>query len=376
MDSLQMQFIQSRNIEHKLSKAKRIGYSSLLSLDDPTRLNRNIGTNVDGIILDTMFIYNNAKEAYQYSNGTDKFNLIKPADTKSGKSGEISYKGNTYLVLYYNSPVRTIVGNSFISSVPVLASYSNECKSGQTRVFILPDLPHYLLCDNFTETCGKALLCPGVFKFVLYKEETIAIYYPIEVKNYLSLMQNQDIYISELQYSNSEDIVSNMMSYLVNFHTYKVQRGYYSPKESPAYRVFRKYGMSFNTKDKSYYEGITDSKTIDKISLPFHEYNITTYLELYTSECNLVQGNLKLPIFCNMHKSEDYNTPIYVDIRVIDLNFIWGEKTKESSDQYPSSGYYSLTPDDNTFLLYSTRTPNTLVATYGYLKDNHIILKE
>lgn len=374
MDTLQTQFIQSRNLEHKINKAKRINYSSLLSLEDPTRLNRNIGTNVDAIILDTMFVYNNCKDAYSYSNGVESFNSTKAADIQLGKSGQLTYKGNNYLVMYYNSPVRTIIGNSFVSSVPTIVSYSNECKSGQIPVLIPPSLPYYLLCDKFAETCGKALLCPGTFKFITFSDENkdvVAIYSPMEVKDYLTLTADENLYASQIKYNNKE-----IIPYLTDFHTGRVQRGYYSPKESSTYRVFKKYGMSFNTTGKSYYENVVDAKTIDKLSLPFYEHPILSYIMLYISDCNLIQGSLKVPIFCNIEKNEEYNTAIYVDLRVIDLNFIWGEKTKHSSDEYPSSGYYSLTPQDNTFLVYNTKSPNTLVATYGYIKGDHIMLKE
>jgi hypothetical protein len=240
--------------------------------------------------------------------------------------------------------------------IPTITYYSN--KSG-TPILIPLKLPHYLLCDSLTEVKGKALLCPGTFKFTSLKVngiiQNIAIYSPISAKDYLSLNQNEDINLASLKYDST-----NIIPFLTHFHTRRVQRGYYANVNSSTHKVFLKHGLNFNTDLVSYYEEIKDSNKVDKTSLPFYEYPNTIYIKLYTAECNLKEGKLEQPIFFNTvpSKENNYTTLTHVDLRVIDLNFMWNERQRKSTEPFPQSGYYSLTPEDTTFLEYYTHSPN------------------
>jgi hypothetical protein len=98
MDLLHTQFIQSRNLIDKVSTIKNINYTGLIADEDPTRLNRNIGSNSESIITTTLFVYNNSKEAHSYSDGAS--GKIKAANITAGECGQLTYKDILYLVLY------------------------------------------------------------------------------------------------------------------------------------------------------------------------------------------------------------------------------------------------------------------------------------
>jgi hypothetical protein len=313
-------------MDSKLSTTK---FTAYINKDDPTRYIKNIATNPDDIRIPTLELYSK------------------------------SITGN--MVVYWYSPVRHIVGNSYTCNVI-------------TEAFIKPHTDTIKIelgeGSKYCVVGDRVLLCPGEFKFL---PNGVATYQSMSVEDFTLIIQDKNSYLPDLSYKWSPEDPDGILSYLVDFHTRRVQRGYYSPEHSLAYQVFKEDGEIFKTEGKSYYESLTDNSELDQTVLPFYEYPNPVNLKLYCDTCfDQTKGKLASPLLLSIVQTKEYKRKVYVDTRLIDLNFVWTEKKRSEKDKIPNESCYSLSPNDAVYLQYATHSPGTLVAVYGHIRGNII----
>jgi hypothetical protein len=373
MDVSHSNFVQVRGLTEKINKLRRVDYTKFISKDDPSRLNKNIATDVDSFILPTTLLYNTAKQAHDDIMFSDI--KIPQADLRARSHGLVDYKDKEFITVYWKSPVRGITGNVFICPMITTASF----KGSKTDLPVLIPLksPYYLASNESNKK--NVLLCPGAFRFTKLKingiNYKVAVYTPIEQKNFLLMCQEENFYLPALSYRWNTSDSDNVLPYLIDFHTRRVQRGYYAPEDSLEHQVFLEHGSDF--KDSSYYERLKDNEEVDRTMLPFFEYPSHVNIKLYARSCfTQDEGQLAAPLFLSIMPEDDYTREVYVDLRVLDLNFIWAEKTRSKDTDLPDESYYALSDFDTTYLEYSTHDPASLVAVYGYVNGNKISIEE
>lgn len=308
-----------------LNKLSKVNFLHFISKDDPTRFNKNIATNPN--------------------------NFIKPAEMlyKLTKSKE-------RLTVYWYSPIRLITGNSY--TCPVISKAFLTPKENTIKI-ILNVGSNYFISGN------NVFLCPGTFKD--------SSYISMSLDNYLTITNDINSYLSPLSYRWNTSESDDILPYLIDFHTRRVQRGYYSNEYSTEYQVFLDNGTIFRTEGKSYYENLDSNEDIDITLLPFYEYPSDIKLKLYSkSSFNQVEGELMAPLLLSIVETEDYSKKLYVDLQLIDLNFTWKEKHRNKDEKISSVGCYSLSPEDSTYLEYFTHNPASLVVVYGHVRGNMI----
>lgn len=315
------------------SKLNRINYFSFLSKDDPTRFNKTIATDPNSFIIPTDKLYEKCLEV----------------DNKKE------------LVVYWLPYVNIYPSNTF--RCPVISKASLKKKENSLKI-LLDINSLYLIFGN------DVLLCPGYFTYV---DENSVEYKTMEKEKFLSVAQDKNFYLSPISYKWSGSESNNILPYLTDFHTQKVQRGFYSPKHSLEYQIFEENGRIFNTEGKSYYESLTSNEDLDFSLLPFYEYPVSVNLKLYSSSCfELKDDELTSPLLLSIVETEEYKRKLYVDLRLIDLNFTWKEKRRKRGESISDEGCYSLSIDDSTYLQYFTHSPACLVAVYGYVRGDKI----
>lgn len=320
-------------MEDIFSKLNKINYFSLLSKDDPTRFNKTIATNSDSFII--------------------------PMDKMYEKCSEVNKKEE--IIVYWLPCVNIYPSNRF--RCPVISKASLK-KRENTLKILLNVKSLYLVSGN------DVLLCPGYFSYI---DENSVEYRTMERDKFLSIAQDKNFYLSPISYKWSGSESHNILPHLTDFHTQKVQRGFYSPKHSLEYQIFEENGRIFNTEGKSYYESLTSNEDLDFTLLPFYEYPVPVKIKLYSSSCfNLKDGELTSPLLLSIIETEEYKRKLYVDLQLIDLNFAWREKHRKKGEKIPDEGSYSLSPDDSIYLQYSTHSPACLVAVHGYIKGDKI----
>lgn len=311
------------------TKLTRTNFAAYINRDDPTRYIKNIATDQEEIKIPTTELYSNST------------------------TGDMT--------VYWNSPVRHIVGNNYTCSVITEASIKPH--SGSIKIELGEGNKYKIIGD-------KVLLCPGEFIFL---PNNTASYQSMSLSDFYYIVNDKNSYLTDLSYKWSSEEPDSILSYLVDFHTRKVQRGYYSPENSLAYQVFKENGEIFKTEGKSYYENLSDNSDLDQSSLPFYEYSNPVNLKLYCDSCfTQTRGRLASPLLLSIIQTKEYSRKVFVDIRLVDLNFVWSEKTRSGKNKIPNESCYSLSPNDSVYLQYSTHSPGTLVAVYGYIRGNII----
>lgn len=339
----------------ELAKIKSLDYSTFISLDDPSRLAWDISKSNQELLDNTLSLYKLC------SDNTSILNNYTLNDENIRQ-----YKGQQYIQLYYSCPVRAIPGNAFPSIVPSLATFTPESTYlGDSLTIFVP-----IESKSYYITKSDVFLCPGSFRFIITSGQVAGIYSPLTQESFISVIGNPDLYLYDLTYRWSSPTADNIISYLTNLHTRKIQRGYYSPEGSVAYSTFLEYGQKYNSSHKG--------ESFDETSLPFYEHPGAVSVKLYTQGCNVPSGKIQNPIYFSVIPDRDsnYTTPYTVDIRVLDLNFTWSEKKRTRDQELPTSGYYALSDYDTTYLSYSTQSPGTLVAHLGYVNEHIISLEE
>lgn len=363
MNSLHTQVIKSRGLLGKANKVCSFNYESFISKDDPTRLN---SVKLDDLVLNTLSLYKLC-------------DVVHVSIQEYKIRGTILYLNKEYLVLYVACPVRVIVDNTYISCVPMVASYTTDCKKDTEVLPLLVPVEEacYIACS---EGCNSVILCPGSIRFIAPPMEgktsafskgiyILGVYSMMSEEKFLSVCQDEDIYMKAISPRIDMTQVDNIISYLTDYHTYNIQRGYYSPNGSVAARTFDTYGKKFyvgNISDPSYYDRLYMSdKELNKnkiTRLPLYD-NSSGFVRLYAQRCNLSLQVRYLKL--SPYLDNVYDTPLDVDVRTLDLNFVWTEAKRGISESFPEDSYYSLSDDDTMYLQYAMNGPGILVAIYG-----------
>lgn len=383
MDTLQFQPALNDKTQWLMEKVTSVNYSKFLCKEDPTRIAINTGTNMHEYITSTSSLYNLCQQAYRE-------NVVLPnGDFNLRQSGRIRYRENIYILAYYECPIQPRGGTIFNCPIPSNVSFTAKCHMNTTMIPVLIPLsqPYYLLHSPFSTACrntNNALLCPGSFRFTIIttgdKKHLTAIYNAFDEQTFMYMSQDNNFYLSALSYGDTPLAPDEIVAYLIALHTRRTQRGYYAPIESAESYAFRQYGSNFNTSpsEKSYYEKMTSSSNIDESTLPFADYTMASYIKVYVQKCRLEQGKITKPLFANILPARDveYNTPLLVDIRCIDLNFIWQEQHRKRDENMPTEGYYALSQEDNVYLQYYSHSPGVIVILAGYVKDDSVTLEQ
>jgi len=398
-------------------------FNNYISYFDPTRLNKN---NVSEIAKITKILPQFSNLCDEILNKVLEEDLdVMLADINKGLAGGIEFKENICLLCFCDLPIRPIVGCTWKSNLPISAKFtfvnSNSwiiSKSSPSKrieqnydinsknfvPLIIPiESQKYVICEELNKSNSELtdiLLFPGKIRFTTISIDNqryvVGIYESSDLEEAVQNLNNVDIYDNDLTKDFLIDngvTTSNIIEYLTHIHTKKVQIGYYASENSTQYDSFIKHGLKFKVNTSTslgYYELLPVTR--ENMHIPMEEFYLNIKVPLYIRKCNLVQGSITKPIPLNLEpnssanefdtissKSRGYNnssanefdTRIMVDIRVLDLNFIW--MIQNSDDQPPKESCFFLSKDDKTYISYFTHLPGILFAVGGILQGNSIL---
>jgi hypothetical protein len=392
MDELYFQSLESEGLLSKADSLISKNYNSYISEEDPTRLKWNIATSFDDLVFSTILLYDLAVKMGNFI--VEREFQVKGSSLASRSYGKVMYKGGVYLLVFYSCPIRVIPGTTFNCPVPIRVNlYNSEGKDisseGKKEVFslkskektsnLIPLLiplssPNYVIYNKL-----NALICPGAVSFthVLSKnvKTVIGVYTPLDQREFIYNIQDENLLLGELSHNWEFVTPDEVINYLTAYHTRITQAGYYAPTNSLRGQVFLKYGDKFNTaaEKESYYENLLREEE-NVMSLPLYEYPKAEYLTLYCNKSCFKTGLIKKPLFLNVIPNIliRQTFKVLVDIRTLDINFIWNEKVKQARESLPETGCYALSKSDTRYLEYYTHSSGILVAVFGYMDGNTI----
>ena len=371
MDLCHTKIIKTQGLESKVATLRSLNYNTFISKDDPSRLKR---VKLDTLLKSTLMLYDLCKETSLQ--GEERMSLPE-ANLSKQKYGKFKYSGISYILVYYACPIRVIEGNVYTSIVPIKASYNGQCATeGNILPLLIPfNKASYVVLDCESKCISdNIILCPGNITFTSIATKngnyTVGIYSSLTVQQFTRICTSDDIQFTITSSKIDMMKVDNVIDYLIDYHVYRVQRGYYSPTGSTESRVFDAYGKKFyvsSLEDKSYYESVSSSKDVSSLEdtevteLPLFDQTLK-YVTVYAQGCNLYTAGIK---FLSPSPSDVYDVPVDVDVRIIDLNFVWTQTTRDKDENLPSKSYYALSPQDTTYLQYAVHGPGILVAIHG-----------
>lgn len=380
------------NYNKIISKLSKIDFTTYFCPYDVTRLNYINLSDIINELPKLYELYNKiAKEVY-----TSDTELIS-ADIVNNFGGGSWININSInkelcLISYFKLPLRFINDSEWSFNLPLNGNFN---KTDDEICIIIPlqsckfILLNKIMNDNNNNIDHDLILFPGKIKFTELVIENIkynvGIYETLSLEEVITNLNNPDIFgipANKDKIKNTEDVIQ----YLIDFHTQKVQIGYFAPESNSLYKSFIEYGQNFrvdSVNSSSYYEKFSlDNKDIfefEDLHLPLESFlykKSPLLIDAYIRESDLD----KIIIPANLEKIADYTKVISVDVSLIDLNFMWilddmNNKNKinrqilnkkntfysrylNEKSILTDDGKFYLSPQDKQCLYYLTHLPN------------------
>ncbi len=373
------------NLKLKLliNKFRVLNFNNYFSKADPTRIDEKYENDINQI-LKSLPIFSQLCDNISEKISDENLDIML-ADMNSKLAGGIEFDESICLICFFNLPIRPIIGTTWTSCLPISGKFniSNSSDEDYIPLIIRVDTQKFVICNKLNNPKSKLadiLLFPGKIRFTVInidkKNFVVGIYESLKLDKVTSYLNDPDIYeqiIDKKSVIDSKYSIPSIIDYLTSFHTRKVQTGYFAPENNDLSQSFNEFGLNFKVKnldDYTYYENL--SHIPENIHIPMEEFKNAIKKPFYIRKCDLVEGTIIKPIPLDLESSSNFsNRTILVDIRCIDLNFMWSIE-KRDNQELPEESCYFLSKTDKKYLNYASHSPGMLFVVKGYYSDNEI----
>ena len=376
MDELHIKNWKSNN------KIKKIltnlpNFNNYFSPSDISRINSNID-----------FTLSQIQQLYNFY---DKLNEkiisehidISESDIENNLGGGFYFENKLYILCYCELNIGIPIDTTWSFNIPLIGKFS---KTNENDITILIPLENakYIFLNSIEEIVNNGIfIFPGKIHMKSNNKLILGFYETLDFETVSQKYNNEDYIIK------SNNNTNDILQYLIDFHTRKVQTGYFAPIQTSLKQSFNDYGMNFyvdNPNSSSYYERLPPLKLDDVLHLPFENIEKDIFISLYIRKNDISVDN-HIPASLNI--DSEFNFPVDVNIRLIDLNFIWSIQNLESDSsienkivknkntfyskhlkQIPNNriGKFYLSETDKKCLAYFTHSPN-MIFILGFNKQ-------
>jgi hypothetical protein len=378
MDELHIKYWKS-NLQIKKILTKLPNFNDFFSSEDISR----ISSKYNWPLINIQQLYNFCEELNEkvISQNIE----ITQSDIKNGLGGGYYINDKLYILCYCKLKICIPNNTTWTFNIPLIGNFK---KTNEDDIIILIPVENakYIILNIIDEINDVGILIfPGSIKM---DENNLGFYESLDLLIVNEKLNDENYRIQDLKLNLNNLTRDNIIQYLIDFHTKKVQTGYFSNKNSSLKESFNLHGMNFYVDDpnsSSYYEKLINQNLNNQLHLPFENIDEMFFIKLYIRKNDILENNINNPIPASLKEELNFDFKVDVNIKLIDLNFIWtitdlqlnsklsienqivankntfySKIVNQNKNKPDLTGKFYLNPSDKKCLAYFTHSPNII----------------